>query len=125
MTYYKIKLIELELYYIKLLSINCIILHNNLLCYIYLYIFPEQIPLNACLINRFKILFAIFWIWFNGFGIWLPICRTYLTMLLNKLESFNQSQCLFDASANRKIIDAKLSKNSFLVYNEKTSKSNS
>ena len=81
--------------------------------------------MSSCeLVDFVEVLQWVCWSRFDGWSLWLPVCRTHLPVLLYKLESFDQSQSLVHTATNRKIIDAHLSDNTTGVDDEQSSQSN-
>ena len=67
--------------------------------------------------------FIVFDICFHGSTSWLPFGWADLTVLGSVLESLDESESLFDVSADWEIVDLDVSQDSFLVDDERSSES--
>ena len=67
--------------------------------------------------------FIVFDKCFHGSTSWLPFGWADLTVRVSVLESLDESESLFDVSADWEIVDLDVSQDSFLVDDERSSES--
>lgn len=56
-----------------------------------------------------EVLLGVLNFWLDGFGTWLPVGWAHFTVFFGELESFNQSERLFDGSTDWQVVDGDLS----------------
>ena len=71
------------------------------------------------LVDFVEVLQGVCWVGFDGRSLRLPVSGAHLSMFLNKLESFDKTECLIYTATNWKIINGHLSQNT-LKFNMET-----